>query len=235
MLGQLTSDWGRKFTSPLWAHICQQLGVQHCLTTAYHPQSNGMVEWCHRQLKDSLHARLAGTCWPDHLPWVLLDLRAVPKEASGISSAKVLFGVPLTLPGQFVAATEPDVQQLVKKLQDVPLITMRPPAAPPPQNPPATLQHAEFVYIHVDGSLPPLAPQYRNPYRVLARGPKFFNFQLGDKADNVSVDWLKPHLGTSPVQPVNQPRPSRQPAKQDQRTYAAMLTGGGHAEAPPCT
>jgi hypothetical protein len=30
------------------------------MTTAYHPQANGLVERAHRQLKDSLHARQAG-------------------------------------------------------------------------------------------------------------------------------------------------------------------------------
>jgi transposase InsO family protein len=89
--------------------VCQLLGVQHHLTTAYHPQANGMVERSHRQLKDALRARLAGTSWPDHLPWVLLGLRAAPKKESGVSSAELLYGVPLTLLGQFLAVQEPDL------------------------------------------------------------------------------------------------------------------------------
>ncbi len=32
---------------------------QHITTTAFHPCSNGMVERCHRQLKDALRARSA--------------------------------------------------------------------------------------------------------------------------------------------------------------------------------
>jgi len=225
--GQLTSDRGRQFTSSLWAHVCQQLGIQHSLTTAYHPQSNGMVERCHRQIKDSLRARLAGARWPEHLPWVLLGLRAAPKEESGISSAEVLFGVPLTLPGQFIAAAEPDVPQLLKQLRDVPVIATRAPSSPPPSEPPAALQHADLVYVRVDGSSPPLAPQYRGPYRVLSRGPKYFSLQIGDQPDTVSVDRLKPHLGSSPVQPAVPPRRGRPPAVRDNRSYAAVVAGGG--------
>ena len=38
------------------------------LTTAYHPQSNGMVERFHRQLKVALCARCSGVDWLEHLP-----------------------------------------------------------------------------------------------------------------------------------------------------------------------
>jgi hypothetical protein len=32
----LTSDQGCQFVSSLWGHLCEQLGVQRQLTTAYH-------------------------------------------------------------------------------------------------------------------------------------------------------------------------------------------------------
>jgi hypothetical protein len=31
--------------------LCRKLGIQHKTTTAYHPQSNGLVKRAHRQLK----------------------------------------------------------------------------------------------------------------------------------------------------------------------------------------
>jgi hypothetical protein len=62
------------------------------MTTAYHPQANGIVERAHRQLKDTLRARGAGTDLPLHLPWVLLGLQVTPKEISSISSAEAVFG-----------------------------------------------------------------------------------------------------------------------------------------------
>jgi cleavage and polyadenylation specificity factor subunit 1 len=64
----LTSDRGAQFTSHLWMKFCKDLGIHHSKTTAYHPQSNGIVERVHRQLKDALHAREAGGEWPQHLP-----------------------------------------------------------------------------------------------------------------------------------------------------------------------
>jgi hypothetical protein len=57
----ITSDRGTQFTSSLWAALCELLSITHIQTTAYHPQSNGLVERFHRRLKDSLRARLAGS------------------------------------------------------------------------------------------------------------------------------------------------------------------------------
>jgi transposase InsO family protein len=77
---QITSDRGRQFCSSLWDALCHRLGVKMLFTTPYHPQANGAVERFHRRLKESLRARLAGSDWPDHLPWVLLGLRAAPRK-----------------------------------------------------------------------------------------------------------------------------------------------------------
>jgi hypothetical protein len=96
---QVTSDRGRQFCSSVWDTLTHQLGVKMRFTTPYHPQSNGLVERFHRHLKDALHTRMAGADWIQHLPLVLLGLRAAPCEDSGISAA--VYGCPLSLPGQF--------------------------------------------------------------------------------------------------------------------------------------
>jgi transposase InsO family protein len=77
----ITSDRGAQFTTSLWTALCNILAISHVKTTAYHPQSNGLVERFHRCLKEALQARLAGPDWLSHLPWVLLGIRsAVPLE-----------------------------------------------------------------------------------------------------------------------------------------------------------
>ena len=64
----LTSDRGTQFSSATWQQLCARLGIQHIMTTSYHPQANGMVKRVHRQLKDTLRAREAGAEWPEYMP-----------------------------------------------------------------------------------------------------------------------------------------------------------------------
>jgi Integrase core domain len=113
----ITSDRGVQFTSSFWAAVMGRLGIKHIMTTAFHPQSNGAVERFHRRLKDSLRTRLAGAEWPLHLPWVMLGLRAAPREDSGLSAAELVYGAPLTLPGPLIAAPEPPPEQFVQQLR----------------------------------------------------------------------------------------------------------------------
>jgi transposase InsO family protein len=102
----VTSDRGVQFTSAFWAATMARFGVKHKLTTAFHPQANGAMERFHRRLKNSLRARLANSGRPQHLPWVMLGLRAAPREDSGLSAAELVFGAPLSLPGPVVTTAE---------------------------------------------------------------------------------------------------------------------------------
>ena len=100
----ITSDRGTQFTSQLWASVAQFLGTRLHHTTAYHPQSNGLVERFHRHLKSALRARLSGPSWTRDLPWVLLGIRTAPKEDLGCSTAELVYGSPLQFPGTLSAA-----------------------------------------------------------------------------------------------------------------------------------
>jgi hypothetical protein len=208
----ITTDQGTQFTSSAWQSACSTWGSQHITTTAFHPQSNGMVERSHRQLKDALRARLAGTQWYHHLPWVLLGLRAAPKDVGGTSSAELVFGCPPSLPGEFLTAGEKAPHIFTQHLQQ------RPPVQPrrltyaqAACKPPAALLAAPFVYVRRGGSLPPLTPPYAGPYRVLESGPKTFLIDIGGKSETISVDRLKPHQGTATLQPAAPPRRGRPP------------------------
>jgi Integrase core domain len=68
----VTMDKGTQFTSATWACLASKLWFKPVLTSAYHPQANGMVDRLHRQIKDALRARVCGAAWVDHLPWVML-------------------------------------------------------------------------------------------------------------------------------------------------------------------
>jgi transposase InsO family protein len=102
----ITSDRGPQFTSNLWFNLCEMLHISHRQTTAYHPELNGAVERLHRRLKDALRARAAATTWSEELPFVLLGLRAQPREDSSLSPAEAVFGAPIVLPNKFLQNKE---------------------------------------------------------------------------------------------------------------------------------
>jgi cleavage and polyadenylation specificity factor subunit 1 len=98
----VTTDRGTQFTSAVWACLCRTMNIKHMLTSAYHPQPNGLVERFHRSFKASLRAQQCGTSWAEHVPWVLLGLRSAPKEQSGRSVAEEVYGTMLVLPSQLL-------------------------------------------------------------------------------------------------------------------------------------
>jgi hypothetical protein len=103
------------------------LHISHRQTTAYHPESNGAVERLHRRLKDALRARAAAATWSEELPFVLLGLRAQPREDAGFSPAEAVFGAPIVLPNEFLQNEEMPVDAIIKnfsKTQHVPAISL---------------------------------------------------------------------------------------------------------------
>jgi hypothetical protein len=236
----ISSDRGPQFASTVWAAFCKQMGVRHIMTTAYHPQSNGMVERFHRQLKAAFRARNCGPDWLDHLPWILLGLRAAPKEDSGFSSAELVFGSRLALPGELQQQSPPVQAELLAPPQpprphETRLADRSQPA--PPADVPASLRLASHVYVRKGDSGPPLAQLYSGPYAVVERQAKYFILRIGGDQQAVSVDRLKPHTGSAPVLPAVPPRRGRPAAANSpDLTPTACGLGGAYvaaSNAPP--
>jgi hypothetical protein len=91
------------------------LNILHKQTTAYHPESNGAVERLHRRLKDALRTRAAVATWSEELPFLLLGLRAQPREDTGLSLAEAVFGAQIVLPNEFLQNDELSVDTIGKK------------------------------------------------------------------------------------------------------------------------
>ena len=173
----ISSDQGPQFTSQLWMSVAKLLGTQVHHSTAYHPQANGLVKCFHRHLKSALRARLSCPNWINELPWVLLGIRTTPKEDLGCSSAEVVYGAPLSVPGEFGLGTNTkrdlSLQQLreqVGSLKPIPTSWHR----STPSHTPATLQAAKYVFIRRDAHRTPLQRIYEGPFKVLETGAKTF-------------------------------------------------------------
>jgi hypothetical protein len=193
--------------------LCSLLNIQHSPTTAYHPQSNGLVERFHRRLKDALRSRAAAADWHDHLPWVLLGIRTAFREDNEFSPAEAVYGSQLVLPGQFIDTAESPSPSFLRELQST--MTGRPPpparhnTAPAPSTLPEELLLARLVLIRRDGAQPPLSPIYDGPYRVLERSTHFFLLEMGDRTDKVSTLRLKAARTPADTEPAKPPRRGR--------------------------
>ncbi|XP_052901535.1 uncharacterized protein LOC128309181 [Anopheles moucheti] len=174
----------------------RQLFTSHLRTTAYHPQSNGIIERWHRTLKASILCH-DPEHWSEYLPMILLGLRAAYKEDLKSSPAEMVYGATLRLPSEFFTNNldNPNEAEFVAKLRT----TMR------QIRPRETARHGNHsvfihqdlktcknVFVRNDSVRPSLSPPYEGPFKVLNRAEKFFKLNIRGRTVNVSVDRLKP-------------------------------------------
>ncbi|XP_069747595.1 uncharacterized protein [Narcine bancroftii] len=226
----ITSDRGVRFTSAPWTQMAKFLGVKLHHTTAYHPQSNRLVERFHKHLKASLMARLSGPDWADKLPWVLLGIRTAPKEDLQASVVEMVYGAPLSLLRVF--QLRPRHHGHRRKPAGGPMQETGFPGSPTPNtpwhlaNPPP--QRTRFGSVHFCAKGPhsaPLQRPYEGPYKVLHRTGGTFTLDIGGKEEPFMVDRLKAaHLDLSQLVHTAVPKCRGWPPK---RQDAWPVLGGG--------
>ena len=96
----ITTDRGQQFESTLWTQLMTPLGTRRIRTTAYHPIANGLVERFHRQLKAALKYSQNPIQWIKALPMVLLGIRTTLKQDLKCTTAEMVYGTTLRLPGE---------------------------------------------------------------------------------------------------------------------------------------
>ena len=106
---QLLSDRGKAFLSQLMREVCEVLGVKKLNTTAYHPQTDGLVERFNRTLTSMLAKRVErnGTDWDVHLPYTLFAYRASLQESTGESPFYLMHGRDPRLPSALEWSSPP--------------------------------------------------------------------------------------------------------------------------------
>ena len=81
------------------------LGTKLTKITAYHPQTKGMVECFHHQIKAALKAQPNPDAWMDTLPFILLGIQTAHKEDFSMTAAEMVYGTNLCVLGELISPT----------------------------------------------------------------------------------------------------------------------------------
>ncbi|GFT44608.1 transposon Ty3-I Gag-Pol polyprotein, partial [Nephila pilipes] len=193
---RLTTDQGMQFEASLFDALSKFLGTEKRHTTPYHPAANGQVERFHRQLKAAIMAH-GNAQWTTVLPTILMGFRATWKEDLQATTAEMIYGAPIRLPGEFLCPSKPsaDPVTFVGRLRETKQHL----------SPPTTQHHGHHtifvskdlatcshVFLHTDSLKKGLQPPYEGPYKVVSRTEKVFRILRHRNEVSVNIDRLKP-------------------------------------------
>jgi cleavage and polyadenylation specificity factor subunit 1 len=181
----------------LFQQLATILGFQRLRTTAYHPQSNGLVERSHRTLKAALRAAsLSRQDWTTNLPAVLLGMRTTP-QSNNMSCFEMCTGATACMP-TCVFQTPPtdmtnaQLRQLSTALQQHVVVPRQPDPAAKIRDDGHLLEGATHVWLRIDRIRRPLEAPYEGPYEVIERFPRFYRLRrLNGHTFTVSIDRQK--------------------------------------------
>lgn len=229
---RITTDQGRQFESSLMTSLTNLLGIKRCRTTPYRPQSNGMVERWHRDLKAAImcHER---EDWCNLLPTVLLGFRTALKEELLASPAELVYGTQLRIPGEFLFPTKVPhdptgfAEQLCEYMRQVRPVPVRHHTDQRPFVHP-DLQKCSHVFLRDDAVRRPLQQPYTGPHKVVDRSKKTIVLNVNGKMRTVNIDRVKPAF--LPKEPELEPQPqvSHEARRSTRPKVRFASTSGSH-------
>jgi len=136
--------------------------------------------------------------WMKSLPLVLLGIRTNVKQDINCTSAELVYGTTLRLPGEFFQRTDQqlmDPTSYVDKLK-VTMQQLQPPVVRSHQQKASyvskDLDSCTHVFVRRDAVKTPLQQPYDGPFKVTQRSNKHFTLDIKGKASVISIDRLKP-------------------------------------------
>jgi transposase InsO family protein len=129
---EIISDRDRKFLSGFWEKVTELLGVRRCLSTAFHPQTDGQTERMNRTLEEVLRSFVAPdqSDWDEKLPLIEFAMNNSVNASTGTTPFLMEYGqeplTPASLPiarinskaFKFVANWESRVKDAKRMLQE---------------------------------------------------------------------------------------------------------------------
>ena len=117
---ELLTDQGTHFVNELLKAMCKRVGVKHRLSTAYYPQTNGLVKRFNKTLCEIL-AKYSGMYredWDVFLPSALFVYRTIRQSTTRYEPFYLTYGREATLPIELEILTYPPEVKLEISLEE---------------------------------------------------------------------------------------------------------------------
>ena len=100
---EIISDRGTQWNNEFFQALCDEIGIKLKMSTAYHPQTNGLVERTNQVIATALRNDVAADQkdWPDYLPYIEFALNDMYREATQSTAFRMNR---ITIPGNPFAA-----------------------------------------------------------------------------------------------------------------------------------
>ena len=194
----IITDRGTQFESQLFQTLSNKLGIKHLRSTAYHPQTNGMIERFHRTLKQSLRILSFQGGWTKALPFVMLGWRNTPSRTTNASPAQLLFGSNTVVPNELIDfgnETSLDDLDIARKhflsLDTNPLFSSGTSYKP---YVPRSLTNSSHVWIKNINDTG-LNPRYSGPYPLISVNENVAIVEINKNNQSINISRIKPAFG----------------------------------------
>ncbi|HEX3418956.1 MAG TPA: RNase H-like domain-containing protein, partial [Stellaceae bacterium] len=116
----MISDRGPQFSSKAFQELRKALGIDHRMSTAYHPQTDGQTERVNQELENHLRILCKNdtSSWVKALPIAELAHNQRTHEARHMSPFKLMYGTdPVAIPTAIPRTSAPAVEERLKELK----------------------------------------------------------------------------------------------------------------------
>ena len=182
----MQSDQGPEFLNKVVKELTTMVGVEHVVTSAYNPQTNGLTERFNKTFCEALrkHAEADPITWTKWLPYILLAYRTRIHSVTKYSPFQLMFGRSMNTFGNWNDTSDEDSQMILNRtIQIKNLLQIHHPTAltnihnhqekqRDQQNLAKNildkpLEIGTTVYVKIEGLIGKLEPRFRGPYTVV--------------------------------------------------------------------
>ncbi|CAG2199376.1 unnamed protein product [Mytilus edulis] len=111
---QIHTDQGGQFESKVFKELCEKLRIHKTRTTAFRPQSDGLVERLNRSIEDIISKYVCKNQrdWDEQLHWALMAYRSSEHETTKLSPCMLMLGREIELPIDLIYGPQRDGREI---------------------------------------------------------------------------------------------------------------------------